>query len=93
MSTNKTVEQAGSVLTRIFAASGDLSSGRIGHYVGLITVVVLTGYDTYVNKHLDIALAGMLLGAGTMGYAITKDGDKVSMIASKNSEPLHKEEV
>lgn len=67
------------VLTRMFTASGDLSSGRIGHYVGLITVVCLTCYDTFTNKRLDFALAGLLLGAGTLGYGITKSGDKVEM--------------
>jgi len=65
------------ILTRMFTASGDLSSGRIGHYIGLITVVILTCYDTYINKRLDFALAGLLLGAGTVGYGITKskEGD------------------
>ena len=65
------------VLTSMFTSSGDLSSGRIGHYVGLITVVILTCYDTYENKRLDFALAGLLLGAGTVGYGITKrkEGD------------------
>lgn len=63
------------VLKRIFTSTGDLSSGRIGHYIGLVTVVVYTGYDTYINKHLDFALAGLLLGAGTVGYGITKNGE------------------
>lgn len=65
------------ILLRMFTPNGDLSSGRIGHYVGLITVVILTCYDTYANGKLDFALAGLLLGAGTTGYAITKskEGD------------------
>jgi len=60
------------ILSRMFKADGDLSSGRIGHYIGLVTVVVLTCYDTIENKRLDFALAGLLLGAGTVGYGITK---------------------
>jgi len=67
------------VFTRVFSASGDLSSGRIGHYVGLITVVICTIYDTYHNKRLDFALAGLLLGAGTIGYGITKNGDNIEV--------------
>jgi len=66
-----------SVLVRMFTATGDLSSGRIGHYIGMVTVVLCTLYDTYQNKRLDFALAGLLLGAGTAGYGITKskEGD------------------
>lgn len=67
------------ILTRMFTSSGDLSSGRIGHYIGLIAVVIYTGYDTYVNKKLDPFLATSLLSAGTIGYGITKSGDKVEM--------------
>ena len=67
------------ILLRMFTANGDLSSGRIGHYIGLVAVVLYTGYDTYVNKKLDPFLATSLLSAGTIGYGITKSGDKVEM--------------
>lgn len=67
----------------MFTADGDLSSGRIGHYIGLITVVLLTCYDTYINKRLDFALAGLLLGAGATGYAITKSGDNNATITNQ----------
>lgn len=71
-----------SVLTRIFTATGDLSSGRIGYYIGLITVVIGTLYDTYMNKRLDFALAGLLLSAGTVGYGITKSKEGVNVATS-----------
>lgn len=53
-----------------------LSTGRIGFFLGLFTVVGLSCYDTYINKKLDLALAGLLLSAGTVGYGITKQGEK-----------------
>lgn len=76
------VDKVNGVLTRMFTASGDLSSGRIGHYVGLATLVVLISYDTFHNGKLDPSNAVILGGLGTMGYAITKDGDKATLAAT-----------
>jgi hypothetical protein len=67
-----------SALYKIFSDSNELSSGRIGHFIGLITVVFYTGYDTYMNKRLDFALAGLLLGAGTTGFALTKNSENLA---------------
>jgi len=69
------------LFTRMFTASGDLSSGRIGFYVGLVTLVCLITYDTIINKKLDPFLAGILASAGTVGYGITKNGDNLAFTA------------
>lgn len=71
------------IFTRIFSSTGDLSSGRIGHFIGLIAIITYTGWDTWMNKALNPILAGMILGSGTAGYAVTKSGDKNVSITTK----------
>lgn len=74
-------------LYNIFSTDGKLSSSRIGHFIGLISVIGLAGYDTFINKRLDFALAGLILSAGTGGYAIhrsSKDDVKVDVNENNN---------
>ncbi|MFA6608913.1 MAG: hypothetical protein WCT07_03325 [Candidatus Paceibacterota bacterium] len=60
----------------IFSPDGKLSSSRIGFFIALIAVIIFTGYDTWINKRLDIGLAGLILTAGTTGYGIHKTTEK-----------------
>ena len=82
------MDKVNGVLTRMFSANGDLSSGRIGHYVGLVTLVVLISYDTLHNGKLDPSNAVILGGLGTMGYAITKDGYKATLTSTPVATPV-----
>lgn len=64
------------VLLQIFASDGKLSSSRVGHFIGLFAVIAFTGYDTIANGRLDFALAGLIIGGGTGGYAIHRTTGK-----------------
>lgn len=78
------------VLKRMFSSDGDISSGRVGNYIGLVSVVILTAYDTYVNGKLDPILAGILVSGGTISYGITKNKEGSSTM---NSNPPQKDQV
>lgn len=70
----------------VFSPDGKLSSSRIGFFIALIAVILLTGYDTWVNNRLDIGLAGLILTAGTTGYGIhrtTEKGEKTEITPDK----------
>lgn len=69
----------------IFSTDGKLSSSRVGFFIALIAVIIFTGYDTWINKRLDIGLAGLILTAGTTGYGIhrtTEKGEKTEITPS-----------
>lgn len=73
------------VIYDIFSPNGKLSSSRIGFFIALIAVIAFTGFDTWVNKRLDIGLAGLILTAGTTGYGIhrtTEKGEKTEITPS-----------
>ena len=76
------------ILYQIFSNNGTLSSSRVGHFIGLISVIIMTTFDTIINKRLDFALAGLILTASTGGYAIhrktAKDTTQVGQDVSGN---------
>lgn len=51
------------------------SYARTSSFITLIVILGCTIYDTYINKKLDFALAGLLLAGSTGHYAISKNGE------------------
>ena len=70
----------------MYSSAGAISSSRVQSSLTLITVLGCTVYDTYINKRLDFALAGLLLAASTGHYAISKSGDKDVSVKTDTTE-------